>query len=162
MDAELPSDEIDELRNDITAMYDEVRGLLLRLPLDDRLAVAANRSALRGAIAQMVISPTRDARAARRFAGGHAGILWSPGRLLDVIADWRLQRVLSRATRRDLLAAWETGFNELFSSVNDAAEVELADPGRSNGRIRAIAHLLSAPARVASRVAEVQRLIEAR
>ena len=110
----------------------------------------------------LVISPIRDARVARRLADGHAGASFGPGRLLDIITDWRLQRALSRATRRDLFAAWESGFNELFSSLNDAAELTLSDADRNTARARAIAHLRGAPARVNERMAKVQRLIEAR
>jgi len=162
MEAELPADEIGELRNDIASMYDEVRGLLVRLPFDDREHVTASGQELRTVIAQLVLSPIRDARVARRLEDGHAGPSWSPGRLLDLITDWRLARALSRATRRDLLAAWESGFNELFSSVNDIAEPAPEGEDGGSRRARAIAHLRGAPARVAKRVADVQRLIEAR
>ncbi len=162
MEAETPSAEITELRNAIASMYDGVRGLLARLPVYDRAPGTERERRLRQAIGRLVISPFRDARVARRLADGHAGASFSPGRLLDLIANWRLQRVLSRATRHDLLAAWESGFNELFSSLNDAAELTLADADRNSGRARAITHLRGAPERVDERAAEVQRLVEAR
>ncbi len=160
MEAELRADEIEALRNDITTMYDEVRGLLVRLPLDDRAQLAGAGREARQVVVQLMLLPMRDARAARRLADGHAGLSWSPARLLDIIADWRLQRALSGATRRDLLAAWENSFNELFSSLNDVAEATLGGATRGNRRARAIARLHGAPDRVAERLEQAQRLIE--
>lgn len=162
MEAETPLTETTDLRNAFASMYDDVRGLLARLPVHDRAPGNERERRLRQAIGQLVISPIRDARVARRLADGHAGASFGPGRLLDVITDWRLQRALSRATRRDLFAAWESGFNELFSSLNDAAEPALADADRPGARARAISHLRATPARVNEHVSEVQRLIEAR
>ena len=160
MEAELPANEIDELRNDMAAMYDDVRDLLVRLPLDDRDHRTPRGDKLRHIVAQLVSSPMREARAARRLAGGRAGASWSPSRLLDFVTDWRLQRALHNATRRDLLAAWEGGFNELFSTLNDAVEATFEPAGSASARARAVAHLCGAPARAADRTAAARHLIE--
>jgi hypothetical protein len=162
MEATTPPEAIAELRNAIALTYEDVRGLVVRLPLEEGAHPTAVGRDVRNAIAQLVLGAIGDARVGRRLAAGHAAASLGPGRMLDLISDWRLRRALLRATKRDLLAAWESAFNELFSSLNDAAEPAVDSEDLATARARAIAFLGGAADRIGDRLAEIQRAAEVR
>lgn len=111
--------QIDELRDVMAANYEELRSAFAQLRDGDLSREAPSGRPLWRLVADIVMAPRRDARAAGRLGDGKAAAPSPIGRALDAMSRWRTGRALSKATRGDVLAAWENAFNGLFSFVND-------------------------------------------
>ena len=156
-------ERIAELRDAITANYEDIRTLFDGLRDVDLTKVTASGRPLWKAAGHIVLSQAADVRVARRLAAGKGAAPLRIVRLLDELAAWRSMRAFANATRADLLAAWENSFNALFSCINDVTE-ELSDsdgPDPARGRRLALDYLRETPARWQGHAAEIRRAIGA-
>jgi hypothetical protein len=150
------------LRDDIAAIYEEVRALLARLRDEDFSSVTPTGAPLWMATASIVECAWDDARVGRRLAEGRSATRLWPTRIVDVIARRLRTRAYSRAGRRAVLAAWENSFNELFSCINDVAESAIGDDDLrvATRRQHALLFLSESPARLSERLAMLRRALQ--
>ena len=143
------SDGVEELRNEITASYDEIRALLSQLRDSDLATLTPSGVPIWRVAAAITQAPLSDVRAAERIAEGKSPLGGILSRFLETIARWRRSRAFSKATRREILTAWENAFNALFSCINDLNEMPLDDVSTERARPRAdaVAYLRTCPAR---------------
>jgi hypothetical protein len=91
---------------------------------------------------EIALAPRADVHAAMRIADGKRGRVspaWTP---IAAITAWRRDRLFSKATRPDFLAAWESSYNQLFACINDLAEEPLdANAPTDPARASALEHL---------------------
>ena len=113
--------QVDELRDAMTANYEDVRSAFAALRDGDLLRETSAGLPLPRLVGEIVLAPGRDARAAGRIAEGKRAAPPPMSRAIDAIANWRGRRVFAKAERGDVLTAWENAFTELFSAVNDLA-----------------------------------------
>jgi hypothetical protein len=160
---ETVDERIAELRDVITANYEDIRTLFDGLRDDDLAKVTASGWPVWKAAGHIVLSQAADVRVAQRLAAGEGATPLRIARLLDELAEWRSMRAFANATRTDLLAAWENSFNALFSCINDLTE-ELSEsdgPEPARHRMLALDYLREAPARRQGHAAEIRRAIGA-
>ncbi len=116
-----PVTNVDELRDAITHEYEDVRALFRQLRADDLTRRTDAGPPIWRLAMELALAPDREVRAARRIADGKSPLASPASAPLTAIANLRRRRVFARATRADFLTAWENGFNELFSCINDLA-----------------------------------------
>ena len=127
-------ERIAELRDVVTANYEDIRTLFHSMRDGDLAKVTASGWPVWKAAGHIVLSQAADVRVARRLAAGKSATPLRIVRLLDGLAEWRSMRAFAKATRADLLAAWENSFNELFSCINDISAEPLDVSAASSER----------------------------
>jgi hypothetical protein len=134
--------DVEDLRNAITAEYEDVRTIFQRLRPDDLAGHSAGGVPVWRLASEIALAPLADVRAAQRIAAGKRGVHWRGWTPIAAITAWRRDRLFSKATRPDFLTAWEHSFTELFACINDLAEDPL-DGGERHDRSRdaALEHL---------------------
>lgn len=131
---------VEELRNAITAGYEDVRALLRELRPDDLANRTDSGAPIWRLAMALALAPDREVQAARRIADGKSPRASPVSAPLRAITNLRRRRAFARATRADFLTAWENGFNELFSCINDLA-AESPDESVRQGEAARVAAL---------------------
>ncbi len=156
-------ERIVELRDAITADYEDIRTLFRGLRDGDFTKVTATGWPVWRAAGHVVLSQVAAVRVTRRLAEGKGATPLRIVRLLDELGEWRSMRAFAKATRADLLAAWENSFNALFSCINDLTQ-EISDsdgPEPARHRMLALDYLREMAARWQGHAAEIRCAIEA-
>ena len=154
-------ERIAELRDVVTANYEDIRALFHSMRDGDLAKVTASGWPVWKAAGHIVLSQAAEVRVARGLAAGKRAIPLRIVRLLDGLAEWRSMRAFAKATRADLLAAWENSFNALFSCINDLTE-ELSDsdgPEPERRRMLALEYLQQSPSRSREQAATLRLAI---
>ena len=128
--------DVETLRNAVTAEYEDVRTVFQHLRADDLTNPTATGAPVWRLASEIALAPRADVHAAHRIAAGKRPEPWPSWTPIAAITAWRRDRLFSRAARPDFLAAWEHSYNELFACINDLAEDPLdgntsTDPARA-------------------------------
>lgn len=136
-------EQVDGLRDIMAANYEELRLAFAQLREGDLSRVTADGQPLSRLVAEIVMAPRRDARAAGMLAEGKRVAAPPISRAIDALTEWRGRRAFARAERGDVLTAWENAFTDLFSCANDlyANAGETESPANAEALGRAWAHL---------------------
>lgn len=154
-------ERIAELRDVITANYEDIRTLFHGLRDGDLAKVTASGWPVWKVAGHIVLSQAADVRVARRLAAGKSADTPLLLQLVERIAGWRSMRLLSKARKIDLLAAWENSFNELFSCINDisAEPLDVSAASSEHDKAAALEYLRQSPSRSREQAATLRLAI---
>jgi hypothetical protein len=151
--------DVEDLRNAITAEYEDVRALFRHVRPDDLAKPSADSVPVWRLASEIALAPRADIRSAQRIAAGKRRVPWPSWTPLAAITALRRDRLFRKATRVDFLAAWENSFNQLFACINELAEDPIDDDDiATSGRAAALEHLRAS---VERRRAKTQSLRQA-
>jgi hypothetical protein len=152
--------DVEELRNAITAEYEDVRAIFQHLRPDDLAKPSANGLPVWRLASKIALAPLADVRAAQRIAAGKRGVPWRGWTPIAAITAWRRDRLFSKATRPDFLTAWEHSFTELFACINDLAEDPLDGSGSAApARAAALEHLRASAEQRRAKTQQLRRAL---
>lgn len=123
----------EELRDVITRNYEDIRTLFGRMSEADMSKKTDTGWPVRALAGHIAESPGSDTYVAKRLSAGKNATL--PGFLSFVIdlGNWWSIRKYGKATKADLLGAWENAQNQFFAYVTELTDEQLDRAGTVMG-----------------------------